>query len=457
MRILAVLLTCLAAVQARADVGSRYGYGSRSQALAGASAAWGQEAYATYLNPAGLAAPEMLSESTRTDRRLAITWGITDLTPNFSPISQVVIENTTVSDKNTIGDVDQGYKATFGQVLGIQYRLLPEWMDLTLGLTAFLPLAQIGYLDSGEPYIPEYALYRADTLRPQFNFGAGLRLGDRLRAGVGIHVAYSITGSASVFLQTDPAKPSSMRVVASEKAKASPYVGLLFFPAERPEDWSIGLVARAPLKSDGNFTIKTAASILADFAALDFNFNALSAVYYDPLMIQLGTAIRHSGWGRIFLQAEYQAWGKYESPSIVIVNPEVTNCQGTSCVGGVTISPGQNTAPPFRNIFVYRVGEEIRLSEKTTLRAGYAHRPSIVNGSGTGNFLDPDVNLFNAGVGFRFASFLSYEMPCTLDLHASYHALSGSRVERSGNEIGSPGYDVGGKVYGGGASLTIAF
>src|SRR4051812_20122374 len=96
---LAALVLAALASPAGADVGSRFGYGSRSSALAGAGAAWGSDGYAAFMNPAALSVPELVSESTSSSKRLVISWGIVDLSPNFTPINGVVTENTTTSDK----------------------------------------------------------------------------------------------------------------------------------------------------------------------------------------------------------------------------------------------------------------------------------------------------------------------------------------------------------------------
>ncbi len=322
--------------------------------------------------------------------------------------------------------------------------------------------------DSGEAYVPEYILYRADTNRPAFDFGLGGRLSDHFNLGVGLHLAYAVTSDVSVFLQTNPDHPSSMRFSASEKVKASPYLGALLFPTDKPQDWSIGAVVRFPLTTNYNLQVNTAASLLADFAALDFNFAAMGALFYDPLALELGTAFRHSSWGRLYLQVDYQFWSNYQPPALTIVNPAVTNCTGGGCAGGIQITPGQNTAPSFKNIIVPRIGEEIEISNKTTLRLGYSRRPSIIDGidAGIGNMLDPGVNLFNVGTGFHFTHFLSYDIPCTLDLNLAYDVLDSFHVTKtagdesgnpSGSKIGSPGYDAGGSQIGGGASLTLAF
>src|SRR5271163_5006257 len=92
----AILALALVETSAQADFGTRYGYGSRSEALGGASVAWGADGYAAYLNPAALSAPETVSESTDSSKRLILSWGVIDLTPNFTPINNVVVENTAI-------------------------------------------------------------------------------------------------------------------------------------------------------------------------------------------------------------------------------------------------------------------------------------------------------------------------------------------------------------------------
>src|SRR3954469_23708309 len=110
--LLAVLALAFTSLDAQADVGLRYGYGSRSAALAGAGVAWGAEGYAAYLNPAALSSTETISESTAPDKRLVVSYGIMDLSPNFRAITGITTENTITSDKNSQGDVNQDYKAT---------------------------------------------------------------------------------------------------------------------------------------------------------------------------------------------------------------------------------------------------------------------------------------------------------------------------------------------------------
>ena len=101
-------------------------------------------------------------------------------------------------------------------------------------------------------------------------------------------------------------------------------------------------------------------------------------------------------------------------------------------------------------------------------RAGYAYRPSFLSAppTGPGNYLDPAKHMINVGLGLNYASFIGLDTPCRIDFDLAYQALVSQHVTKTaGNEvndstdskIGSPGYDMGGSIYGGGAALSLAF
>ncbi|HTL12600.1 MAG TPA: hypothetical protein VL588_08945, partial [Bdellovibrionota bacterium] len=199
---------------AMANLGDLQGFGSRTAALGGAGVAWGSGAFAAYSNPAELGAQR--------DKRLQLSWGLAFDRPMFTPIHNVVIENKAISDKDRTGDVDTGYRDTLGQEVGATLVLFPEFHNITFGTAIFFPLDQLAYLDTGEAYVPEYVMYRARTQRPQVQLGLGGKIADRWHVGVGASLAFSLTGNAFVFLQTNNAKASTMRFAASIKPKLAP-------------------------------------------------------------------------------------------------------------------------------------------------------------------------------------------------------------------------------------------
>ena len=459
----AAFLALATTTTTQANVGETYGFGSRAAALASTGVAGATGAYASYYNPAALPAAAGVIGTTDGDHRLAFDLGLVYMTPSFLPISNVVITNSYTSGANTTGSVDTSYRETLGEALGMSYRLLDGSSQLTAGLTAFLPVNQVAFMDTGDAYAPEYVLYRARTQRPQVEFAVGGRLSERWSLGVGMHLAFALTSNASVFLQTAQTnQPSTMRFIASMKSKFSPYVGARFAPTGEPERLALGAVVRLPATSDNTMVLKSAAHVGFP-QAIDFSFVANSALFYDPLTVELGGAWEHAPGWRLHLQADYQAWSAYQAPALSIVScTDATtdpNC-------GVVVHNSANPGFSYRNIVIPRVAEEVT-SGNWVFRAGYAWRPSFMENlpTGAGNYLDPPKHMIQAGVGRLFPRFLGSSIPARIDANLSYHALVTQRVDKSagdeagnasGSKIGAPGYDAGGKILGGGVSLSLA-
>lgn len=461
------LLSLASSPLAEANVGDTFGFGSRTGALAGAGAAWGFEGYATYSNPAALALPKT--------ERLTLSYGLLAMQPSFTEIQNVVIENDVTSDRVRRGDVDTSYRGTVGQSIGLIYLMTPpreKPLNFSLGVTAYLPLNHLAAFDTGESYVPEYFLYRSRTQRPQIDVGLGVSRHTESRTaslGFGVHLGYSLTANGTLFLQGDSSRVSTMRFSSSIKPKASPYFGALY--ASNDGAFTTGLVFRLPLNSASTMVLNSGARLFGDLAALDFNFKATSALYYDPMSLELGGSWKYNSRGRLLAQFDFQAWNLFEAPSLYINDPEVTGCSDSgagSCSGGLEIASSADGQFQFRNILIPRLATEYELPGYRVIRLGYAYRQSILRNdlSGAGNYLDPSKHILTAGLGFRFDRFLSFDQPFTLDLHASWQQLISQSVEKApGDEngqgtgdlkIGAPGYEVGGKIFGGGLSLSLA-
>lgn len=446
--------------------------------------AFGSDGFASYANPAmmswqtaftgpngsaaSLVAPAVSS-------RLKFSYGWIFMHPSFLPIQNVVVENHYASGlpQNAPGNfrkdsVDTSYRNTVGQELGVSYIAAPEFHQLAFGVTTFVPWEQLALVDSGETYIPEYVLYRARTQRPQFEVAASAQATEHFSLGVGIHFGSALTSNGTVLVQTDSSLPSTLRISASAKTKASPYFGLAYSsePTSTNPTTTAGFVFRLPLSSTNQLNVSSGARGIGNIATLDFNFKALSTVYYDPMSLELGGTVAYTDSARLFLEADYQFWSKFEAPSVSIQDPRTTTCDsGSPC--GILISSSQNPAYAYHNILIPKVAHEWKLGTQS-IRLGYAYRPSILAhpNNGAGNYLDPPKHLINAGYGMEFKKFLSFDTPCNVDFHASYQQLVTQKITKSqGDElgqgvgdlkIGAPGYEAGGKIFGGGVSLSLA-
>ncbi len=447
-----------------ANVGEFVGFGSRVAGLAGAGVAGNAGAFSAYHNPAEL--------GVETDQRLLFSWGFVFVQPTFRPITNVVTQNLFNSDGVNQGNVDTSYRSTLGQEIGISYRLIPDFYNFTFGLVTFLPLDAVAFMDTGEAYIPEYFMYRARTQRPQVEAAMGMDLGKGFHLGGGLHFGFSLTGNASAFINTQSGTASSMRFATSLKPKAAPYFGLLYASPEHSDSFGMGLVFRLPVASDNTMVLNSAARVFGDFAAVDFNFTALSTLFYDPMALELGGAWKHSSWGKAYAQVDYQVWSAFTPPAMLIQQPQTTNCKDNSAThpcNTVKISAGRIPQYRYYDVVVPRFGEEIALSDGAIFRMGYAYRSSIFGGevsNGEGNYLDPAKHMFNLGLGLKFNHFLAFAIQNYLDFHFSYQYLVLQHIVKTpGNEtgnmsdskIGSPGYDAGGSLLGGGVSLSLAF
>lgn len=436
-------LSLLLGPSANANIAEMFGFGSRMSALAGATLSGSSDGFASYTNPATL--------GWNSDKKLMLSWGMLFMSPSFLPINDITTTNDFASGtaSPTTGSADTEYRSTWGQALGVSYQIL-ESKKLTLGFTAYLPLDSVAFFDTGEAFSPEYVLYRCRTQRPQFTLGVGGDLASNLSLGMGIHLGVTQTANANVLLRTSTG-PSSMRLTTSLKTKASPYFGLFYKPSDFVQ-W--GAVIRLPLSTDSNMVMGAGAKVLGT-VPLDFKLQSSAAVYYDPLTVELGGSFKPLPLWRVSLQADFQRWSTFSPPVLRVEN----------IPGGVEIQNSQNPQFAYKNIWVPRIGNEWSV-ERTTWRLGYAYRPSMFDGLPTeaGNYLDPPKHMFNVGIGYRFERFLHFDTPINVDAHLSYHQLVTQSITKSpgdetGNgassKIGAPGYSAGGKIYGGGVSLSL--
>ncbi len=437
--------------RAHANVGEAYGLGSRHGALVGIGASEMDTPFAAFTNPASLSREvdtQASGASTSTGTSNKRFWagiGLIVMDPSFTPIDGVIVSNDFVSGQNSAPrSVDTNYQASIGQVVGLNYVVAPELWNLGVGVTSYLPLQQIAGFDSGEPFAPEYPLYRSRMQRSQFGVGIGVQPVRGVRFGAGFHVGYKLTGGTTLYVTTENGKPSSMRFVAETRPKASPYFGAM---ADLTESIRAGLTVRLPLATTGDFQIRSTARIVGEF---DLAFSSGSTLIYDPLSVELGTSWKQSERSVTHVQLDFQRWSRYEIPAFEIRNPTASECD-PAC--GLAVSPSINPTGSFRDIWVPRIGHELGVGERTTLRMGYGYRPSILGAlpTGQGNLLDPGKHMFSVGAGFRLG-----DGSWSLDTHLAYHLLETVRVTKSGTEIGAPGYEAGGKILGGGVSLSLA-
>jgi long-subunit fatty acid transport protein len=234
-----------------------------------------------------------------------------------------------------------------------------------------------------------------------------------------------------------------------------PSAALYFAAYADPKPIQAGLTVRLPNRYKVDIDTTANARLLGPTNNITLMFNSASAIYYDPLEVDAAFAYQFDERTWVTLELDWFRYKSFENPVLTVTNQ-----------GGGGIHNSVDTLPSMQNIYVPKVGFE-RKVDVVKVRAGYGYRPSpITDNSGPGNIVDPEKHVFTAGAGVDLKEAKITEKSISLDLDLQYHYLVSQHITKSpGNElgisgqskVGSPGYDIGGHLIGGGLSVTANF
>jgi hypothetical protein len=372
-----------------------------------------------------------------TKHPLVVEFGFEYLHPTFGSIDNVVIRNPQTSSEaaTVLGAVNQTYPDVFAQTLKAKI-LLDEEKNAELTVQSFLPLNALTQVDTGNTYLPEYVLYRTEKQRPRLSILGEMNISDRFKVGAGLDLGFGVTTEATVFLQSGDGKYSNQRISASVKPRIIPMVVLVY------EQY------RFLIKGENKVAFTLNASAGANVfpplnASFDITYAATSALFYDPWIFDLSrryqlAAIGLNTWS-VGIGLSYQLWTGYEQRAAVIKN-----------ISG-TFSNGLSPAFKARNLLVPRVAIEKSFTRQRW-ELGYEFKDSIFinTPSSNGNYLDPPRHSFSLGAIFSFSS--GWELGTSLLVS---RLVPQSVVKLDSTEIGAPGYQASGWLYGGNINLTI--
>lgn len=438
-------LCALIQSQVWASTGELYGYGSRASALANTMLGGISGGYGTFYNPAANSSFPGLN----------VSLGMSYAHPQFLDIQNVTVSNSAVSSDtaDVIGNVDtSSYLDHLGQVLGVSFNLGEKMKNLTVGVTAFMPIERIAYLDTGEPFKPEYFSFRSRTQRPQIYGSVSLTPLKNFHVGTGLAFATNLSGSTTIFATGSANKVSYQRLATTIKPSVAPYFSIYTDPLP----YQAGLTVRLPNEYNVSLDTQANANFLGGTASLPVNINSTSSVYYDPLEVDLAAAYQITPVTWVTAEVDWLHYKAFSSPTLTVTNHDSV----------ATLNNSISNTPNMQNIIVPKVAFQHDF-DTWILRGGYWYRPSPVKDNlGAGNLVDPAQHTVTAGVGFDLKKAKFTDKEIFLDLHGQYHYLVHQHVQKSDNneantsgqtKLGSPGYDIGGSVYGGGLSLTMNF
>jgi long-subunit fatty acid transport protein len=426
----------LVTLRASASPELDFGFGARSQALAGAGTAIADDAAAVFQNPAGLARAQGVT----------VNFG-------YAFVNYALENNGAPAAIPDVNALDGGLVVP-GSIRGV---------PVAFGFSIAMPDGRLSRLREAVPSEPYWPLDDAGPRLVDVGTGFAARPLPELVIGAGIGFVASLRGDFGVYGNAVAADgngaeySSNLRhaVDADLTGSRFPLLGVGFLPND---DLSFGLAYRgaAIVEHRIQATLTGTLQIQDNVVPVRYAYQSHSDVAYMPAALTLGASYRiRSAW---LVTAEL-AWEHYEpfrSPytqtsSSVTLPPEL----GLEIPGTVPIP-----VPParFHDRIVPRIGVEPRIELKRSLelrlRAGYAYERSPVPEQQSGTrFFDLDRHVIAGGAGLEWAAPVNPFSALHLDLSVA-DALG---VARTASTTAGSADRASGHVLLLGVSLTVVF
>ncbi|HTQ05411.1 MAG TPA: outer membrane protein transport protein [Polyangiaceae bacterium] len=364
-----------------------FGFGARSQALAGAGTAIADDAAAVFENPSGLARAEHV---TVTLGYANVSYGLADDGSSASLPTVNALEGGLV-----VPGAILGVPVAFGLSLALPNGKLSELRQADAS-TSYWPL------DDAGPRLVDVGTGFAARPLPELVLGAGVGFVASLRGTFGVHGEVVAADGQGAEYQ------SNLRhaVDADLTASRFPLVGVGWLPT--PE-LAFGLAYRGAATVEHRIDAMLDGNLVVGDSSLPvrYSFESRSDVAYQPAQLSLGASLRPRPAWLVTAELDWQHYAPFPSPytetsSHVALPPDA----------GLTVPdtvPVPAPAAHFRDRFVPRLGVEPRFALapgiELRLRAGYAYERSPVPRLQTATrFLDLDRHVLAGGAGVEWAT-----------------------------------------------------
>lgn len=374
------------------------------------------------------------------DKSTAYSFNFIQIIPNLSSISDVVVKNPI--NQNGIstqrGNVDVNTSSTTMFTGHLSSPLFGDKGPI-FALSVITPVDRMVEADSGDPYRPEYVMYRNRYLRPTIAFNLAQELG-QWAFSLGGQTGIQSNGESYFYTRADnETYPTAGKMTFNAK----PSLGIQASVSKKWHKSETYFSFSEEMKS--KFSNKAiGATSIGGGAAFPFEFEISSLLYYDPQILRLGHIQEINPALKIMAMLEYQEWSNYKTPKLVLQQQ-----------GGVLQSSRDYEKLDPKNILIPHVGVESNVNANWVVRGGYFYRPTPLKTStlkNTGNSIDPDKHVGSLGIGRNFELF-GKKIETTLAYQ--YHYLKSQKIVKTsgmedgtaGQKIGSPGYRIGGNIH----------
>ncbi|MBC7538593.1 MAG: hypothetical protein H7281_07220 [Bacteriovorax sp.] len=354
-----------------------------------------------------------------------------------------VTNNTNSSSAPTTGSVENNYSNFYGG--GLHLALPIGYQHLgTLGVSVFLPIGNLMETNSGNPFLPEYVMYRSRYRRTSIYLNFARKWSDDLAWSLGTIVGFQASADVKTNLSLNGAAYGSW---GQARSKIAPSLGVIASVIKKFDNSKIYFTYQQEMKS--NLHAGVSGEINNPGLAL-FESAIDSMIFYDPHTFRLGSSY-NLGTAELFAGIEYQLWSGYKPPTIYI-----------SKIGGVIVSSNNFERIVIRDTINPRVGVKINLTERWSTGFGFGYRMTPLKGdySGSGNSIDSNTYVLSTGLQYRI---VIWSKDVNLGTSLEYQELEKKHVTKTtgqedgtaGPKIGAGGYDIAGHIIA--ASFGIKF
>jgi hypothetical protein len=362
-------------------------------------------------------------------------------------IENIIITNSTNSNTaSTSGDASTNYPKFLSGGLHIVVPIGGNKHLATLGLSAFLPIGDLVKTNSGNPFLPEYVMFRSRHEGTSLFLNIAKKFSDDLSFSLGTILGFQATAEVRTNMSLNGAAYGSW---ASGQAKVSPSLGAIASVTKLFGQNSVYFTYQQEMKSNLK-TVVFAEITNPSLALLDSRLDTM--IFYEPHTFRLGNGYQF-GDTEIFMGLEYQMWSGYKTPIMTVAKS-----------GGVVVPSSNYETIQTRDTINPRIGIKKNWTDRwsTVLGAQYRMTPLVGDFSGSGNSVDVDTIVGSGGLQYRMVIFSN---DVQLGTSFQYHHLQDKRVVKSANQengsagskLGAPGYDLGGYILAGSVGVKFNF
>ncbi|MBC7713376.1 MAG: hypothetical protein H7177_08555 [Rhizobacter sp.] len=362
-------------------------------------------------------------------------------------INNVVVTNGTNSNGNpTSGKVNTNYVKFYGGAIHAAVPVGGTTHLGTLGLSAFLPIGDLVQTNSGNPFLPEYVMYRSRHTGTSVFVNFAKKLSDDFSFSLGALIGFQATAEVRTNMSLNGAAYGSW---ASGQAKVSPSLGAIASFTKMFGKDAVYFTYQQEMKSNLKTTVYGEITN-PSLALLDSRLDTM--IFYEPHTFRLGGTLIGPDI-EFFGGVEYQMWSGYKTPIMTVAK-----------TGGVVVPSSNYEKIQIRDTINPRLGVKINLTDRWSTMLGAQYRMTPLKGdfSGSGNSVDTNTIVGSAGLDYRIVVW-------SKDVHIGgsfqYHYLTKKTVVKTpleedgtaGQKIGAPGYDIGGYIIAGAFGVKFNF